>query len=249
MKNEILNTTLAYYSCWLGKKDIITDSKEEICFLYSECRNETQQGYAAPFDLYVFRSENRIIVSYGRKAKKHVDSLRERIKRICAVDELKQIICNVFEIAPKHNIKYVYAEMNPIDTCATILDKSHFQKFKAFFEECHNIVAGDWLYEWYLDMIEDKLCCGWMVDDTLVSCTDAPDMPYMQDYVQEIGITTLKLYEGRGYGTQCCLQCISNILKNGKVPIWSTTADNSSSQRLAEKVGFTKLADILTITI
>ena len=35
----------------------------------------------------------------------------------------------------------------------------------------------------------------------------------------------------------------------GKVPRWSISADNIASQRLAEKIGFIKLADVITLVL
>ena len=43
-------------------------------------------------------------------------------------------------------------------------------------------------------MVGEKLCWGLFVEDRLVSCTDAPGMPYMQEDVQEIGVNTLGPY-------------------------------------------------------
>ena len=36
-------------------------------------------------------------------------------------------------------------------------------------------------------------------------------------------------------------------LNQGKSPLWSTGVHNTASQKLAEKVGFIKLADVLTL--
>ncbi len=71
----------------------------------------------------------------------------------------------------------------------------------------------------------------------------------MPDEVQEIGINTLSDYRGKGYATVLCQSCANEIIKNGKVPQWSTAIDNVVSQKLAERVGFVKLADVITVTI
>lgn len=42
---------------------------------------------------------------------------------------------------------------------------------------------------------------------------------------------------------------LKNIIKGGKCPQWSCSADNIASARLAEKIGFIKLSDVLTLTI
>ncbi len=98
-------------------------------------------------------------------------------------------------------------------------------------------------------MAEKRLCCGFFLDNTLVSCTDAPDVPYMNDTVVEIGVNTLPDFYGKGFATECCKKCISNILKNSLCPIWSASSDNIASQALAEKVGFEKTADVITLTM
>lgn len=66
---QISDTTLAYYSLWIGQENILLQNKKGIEFLYSEERNKTQQGYGVPFDIYIFKSPERTVISYGSKAK------------------------------------------------------------------------------------------------------------------------------------------------------------------------------------
>ena len=74
-------------------------------------------------------------------------------------------------------------------------------------------------------------------------------MPYMENEVQEIGINTISDFRGKCCAVQSAIVCAENIIKSGKCPQWSCSADNTASSRLAEKVGFTKLSDVLTLTI
>ena len=76
-----------------------------------------------------------------------------------------------------------------------------------------------------------------------------PDMPYMQDKVQEIGINTLSEYRCKGYAKSVTLSCIKAIIEKGKCPLWSCSTHNTASERLAYSVGFRKLADVLTLGI
>ena len=71
----------------------------------------------------------------------------------------------------------------------------------------------------------------------------------MSNEVQKVGINTLQECRGKGYATDACMKCIEEMLKNGKVPQWSTDINNIASQKLAEKVGFVKLADVITVTL
>lgn len=125
-----------------------------------------------------------------------------------------------------------------------------YSKYLEFYQKIHpNCKKFDWLQDYFTEMVNENLCCGLFDNDYLVCCSDAPSMPYMQDLVQEIGINTLDGFKGKGYATDVCFACEREILKNGKSPLWSTTMDNIASQKLAEKVGFDKFADILTVTL
>jgi predicted GNAT family acetyltransferase len=106
-----------------------------------------------------------------------------------------------------------------------------------------------WVKEYFLKLVSNNYSHGIIVDEKLVSVTDAPDMPYMKEYVQEIGINTLKEYRGKGYARAVCLSCIKELLSRNICPIWSTGIDNIASDKLARSVGFERLADILTISL
>lgn len=97
-------------------------------------------------------------------------------------------------------------------------------------------------------MVRDCMCVGVFADGGLVSCTDAPGMPYMAGEVQEIGINTLQEYRGRGYASVACSKCIQEILDHHKTPTWSTTISNTASRKLAEKIGFAEFAEAIYIT-
>lgn len=246
---QISDTTLAYYSLWIGQKNNLSQSKNSIEFLYSEEREKTQQGYGAPFDIYIFKSPERTVISYGSKAKPYISTFADNLDENMTIDEIGNIAERIFHVKPVRNIKYVYSRQINLNTSAVTLKAADFDKYKELFEKCHHVTAGDWLYDYFIAMAEKRFCCGVFHDNTLVSCTDAPDVPYMNDTVVEIGVNTLPDFYGKGFATECCKKCISNILKNNLCPIWSTSSDNLASQALAEKVGFEKTADVITLTM
>lgn len=246
---QISDTTLAYYSLWIGQENILLQNKKGIEFLYSEERNKTQQGYGVPFDIYIFKSPERTVISYGSNAKQYISTFADNLDENMTIDEIGNIAERIFHIKPVHNIKYVYAKQITLSSDAVTLKAADFDKYKEFFEKCHHVTAGDWLYDYFIGMAEKRLCCGFYLDNTLVSCTDAPDMPYMNDKIAEIGVNTLSDFYGKGFATECCKKCISNILENDLCPIWSTSSDNLASQALAEKIGFEKVADVITLTL
>ena len=246
---QISDTTLAYYSLWIGQENILLQNKKGIEFLYSEERNKTQQGYGVPFDIYIFKSPERTVISYGSNAKQYISTFADNLDENMTIDEIGNIAERIFHVKPVRNIKYVYSRQINLNTSAVTLTASDFHKYKEFFEKCHHVTAGDWLYDYFIGMAEKRLCCGFYLDNTLVSCTDAPDMPYMNDKIAEIGVNTLPDFYGKGFATECCKKCISNILENDLCPIWSTSSDNLASQALAEKIGFEKVADVITLTM
>ena len=246
---QISDTTLAYYSLWIGQENILLQNKKGIEFLYSEERNKTQQGYGVPFDIYIFKSTERTVISYGSNAKQYISTFADNLDENMTIDEIGNIAERIFHVKPVRNIKYVYSRQINLNTSAVTIAASDFHKYKEFFEKCHHVTAGDWLYDYFIGMAEKRLCCGFYLDNTLVSCTDAPDMPYMNDKIAEIGVNTLPDFYGKGFATECCKKCISNILENDLCPIWSTSSDNLASQALAEKIGFEKVADVITLTL
>ncbi len=93
------------------------------------------------------------------------------------------------------------------------------------------------------------MCIGIYRDGGIVSCTDAPDMPYMGEQVQEIGINTLREYRGNGYAAMACSKCLQEMAAHHKIPLWSTAADNLASRRLAQKIGFAEYAEVISVTL
>ena len=55
----------------------------------------------------------------------------------------------------------------------------------------------------------------------------------------------------RGFGAAAAagIACAKSILAGGRVPQWSTGIGNVASQKTAARVGFFKLADVLTATL
>lgn len=247
---DYLRKTLGYYSKWLGDEQILLRDFEEVQYVYSSERNEPQYGYGRAFDLYVFIKNNKIIVSYGDKAKDKIIELKKNLHLGMSANDIRLIISKIFGKDPACNIKYVFSNINPTDDKAMVLKKEHYTKYADFFRKCNPDCNNfDWLKEYFNEMCQANLCVGVFDGEVLVCCSDAPGIPYMSDEVSEIGIHTLSEYRGRGYATSVCKKCIFEILRNGKVPQWSTSAENIASQKLAEKSGFVKLADVITLTL
>lgn len=251
-KEYYMKKTLAYYSKWIGQDDILEQKFNGVEYIYFDERNKILYGYGQSFDIYIFVMENKAIVSYGDKAKPKIEKLKNCLKNYKSIEDLKDIVKKVYNREVAHNIKYVFngTNVNDNDNIVKMLGNDDYKKYEEFFQKCNPGCSNiDWLQEYFDEMVMEHMCIGAIEDDILVSCTEAPGMPYMPDEVQEIGINTLSDYRGKGYATVLCQSCANEIIKNGKVPQWSTAIDNVISQKLAERVGFVKLADVITVTI
>jgi RimJ/RimL family protein N-acetyltransferase len=58
-----------------------------------------------------------------------------------------------------------------------------------------------------------------------------------------IGIETIRAYERRGVATATAARFVQLCLDRGVAPFWECRANNAGSIRVAEKVGFTRLAE------
>ncbi|MBE6999894.1 MAG: GNAT family N-acetyltransferase [Ruminococcaceae bacterium] len=249
---DYLSLTQAYYSAWIGRENVISDSPAGIIFVESEERNKTQYGYSDPIDLWLLQTGDRTFVSFGKKVKGKMEALRSALRPGMTAAEMVPVLTDVLGKAPYHGVKYVYAGSQNTSTRAVVLppeDGALFLAFQNVLYPPENEEENSWALEYFNEISAMGYCCGVIEDGILVSCTDAPGMPYMSDTIQEIGINTLPAYRKKGYAADACLLAISQILKSGKCPIWATGIDNLPSQRLAETIGFRVFGETLTLTL
>ncbi len=247
---DFAKVTAEYYSKWIGKDNILLDMGSGVEYIFSPERNLVQLGYSRQFDLFIFQQPDKLIISYGDKLKNRIDLFKSDLVSRAEPNDVIEMFGQRLGATVNHGIKYLYTEIPDIEHQAVYLKKSDYPRYLNFFlannPGCKNT---EWLEEYFKEMTDKNLCCGIYVNNTLVCCSDAPDMPYMKNYVQEIGINTLTEYRGLGYATDVCIAAVKVIIKNKKCPQWSTTATNVASQKLAEKIGFIKYADYYTVTL
>jgi len=201
-------------------------------------------------DIYIWVDSERIVVSYGDTVKSKINDLKN-LKG--SVSEISESLQDLFGVKPSHTIKYFYQAVPDISgqmgITATTLTLDNYNDFEKFWLSRFPDNNGEWLREYFEDMVKFNFCVGVYVDGVLASCTDAASMPYMVEQLQEIGINTLEKFRGYGYAAIACQKAAMNILQGGRYPIWSHSCTNVASQRIAEKIGFAKLADVLTLAL
>ena len=246
---DFLNVTKRYYNAWLGAPTL-ADAPFGVIPIYSAERNKIQEGYGAPFDLYVLLRDGRISCSYGDKLSERADTLAKHLSPDDTAEQAAEKIRSLLNCEVSHNIKYFLERMPEPSDNARPLSAEDYPCYREFFLQMNPGADVDgWLKDYFDGMVSEQLCCGVFIEGKLVSCTDAPSVPYLSGEVCEIGINTLPEYRGRGYAAGACALAMHNSVLGGKCPIWSTGADNTASQRLAEKLGFRKFADLLTVTL
>jgi hypothetical protein len=242
--------TREYYAMWLGVERGLLDNVG-VFWVYNNIRNHQPAGYPNALDVYAFITPRVIIVSYGDKASEFIPQIKDKLEIGMPIEEISTVLGEAFLSKVKHNIKYLYthhksAEGNPALKLSAHDCDAYLDFFKIANQNCKDI---SWVREYFLELVAKGYSYGVIKDGRLVSVTDAPDMPFMADLAQEIGINTLPLYQGNGYAKYACLSCVQAMLQAGICPQWSTTANNIASQKLAESIGFEKFFDNLSVTI
>lgn len=244
-------TTVNYYASWLGVCPHQL-SQPGIQCVYSLEREKTQIGYNQPYALYLYITDKTIVISYGEKASVHRDWIYDYFSSSKDLTQLKTLLYDKIAISPRHDIKYLFTGNIPEapNTHIRQLNINNYPEYLTFFLK-DNPESGttDWLYDYFNDIVAKGYIFGVYEDNQLVCATDAPSMPYLQDKVVEIGISTLNEFRNRGYAAQSVCAMLQYLILNGKTPIYSCASTNIASQMLAQKTGFTKLADVISISL
>lgn len=97
---------------------------------------------------------------------------------------------------------------------------------------------ASWIYKTWggpAGLAESGYAWGVFLSDEVVSiaCTF-----FLGNRYEDIGVVTTSGFRGMGLGTACAAALCVEISARGHVPSWTTSPDNSSSLRVAEKLGF-----------
>ena len=246
---DCLPVTLSYYSALAGMD--LSRASQGVTFLPSPVRDESLPGYGETLSLLAVKRGDRLVVSCGRKALDRLPALYPKLHGTMKAGEIAQVLSEVYGVQAHHSIKYFYAGDGEQGDGAVTLTGAQYEDFRAFFRAANPGKEGepDWLREYFDEITARRACCGVYQQGRLVSCTDGPSMPFLADRVQELGIHTLPDCRGQGLAQTACRRAIAEQLALGRAPLWSAGGGNIPSQRLAESLGFEKLADCVYITL
>jgi hypothetical protein len=129
---NISEMTCNYYSHWVGEN--ITGLSNGMHFIYNPDRDNTPKGYPEPMDVYVFLMNDRVIMSYGNRAKEKIEHSRDKINEASTIGHLKPFLENMFSVGVRCNIKYIYKNSVDCQIKAEILRPNQCELFLEFFK-------------------------------------------------------------------------------------------------------------------
>ena len=91
----------------------------------------------------------------------------------------------------------------------------------------------------YRDLLTEGFSAGAIVSGNLVGIVHTSAI---SEYHADIGTFVLDGYRNRGFSTASASIVAQLVQKSGQIPVWSAGENNFASQRVAQKLGFTKVA-------
>jgi RimJ/RimL family protein N-acetyltransferase len=93
-------------------------------------------------------------------------------------------------------------------------------------------------------MLEDGIVAAAIVDDRAVASIEGyPSTARYTNLMAE----TLPVYRNRGYATAAAALVVVEIQRQGRTPVWSASVDNPTSLRVAEKLGFERIGQMVYV--
>jgi len=199
--------------------------------------------------MYCVAFNDRIFISYSPELNKNfgINDIFTNVSDVATSITKMEIL---FTDKLKHRKAHYFTKLpNNIDTSKVVLlKKDNYNDYLQFFITHNQNASPDgWLYEYFINLVENNRCFGVYDDSILVCVTGAPDIPFMEGIITEPGIDTLVEYRGRGYAKAACVKYLEFAISQNEVPIWTCYHNNTASYKLAESLGYKWFCDLYTI--
>lgn len=243
-----LELTKQYYSEWLDI-GINQMDKKGIVLIRTDKRKICPKGHSSNLEVYAVANNSSLFISFSSDIDNEVH-ISNNISNMITVDagiaKLKALFGEKLQHRKAH---YFTGLRDDIDTSEVVCMKNeNYPEYLAFFMKQHpNASPEGWLEEYFKEISEEKRCYGIYKDNTLVSVTDAPDIPFMEGIITEPGVNTLAEYRDKGYAKAVCAKYLENAISRNEVPIWTCWYNNIASCKLAEKLGYEWFGDLYSI--
>lgn len=246
-----LAATKNYYAQWLSVPPELLDQAGNF-YLYSSERDQVQEGYHKPFDLYGYLTDLTTIITYGRKFEQDHPSVLKTFNEDSDVFQIKETIKEKTGKNLQHDYKYYFTRLPHIVEIekARQLTQQEYPDFLLFYQTQYpDSQADSWLVDYFDEIVAKGYVFGIFDDDKLVSVSDSLAMSYLKESAVELGINTLPAYRNRGYAKIVLGAMLRFVFSLSKVPIVSSASSNIASQKLVESIGFVKLADGVSLSL
>lgn len=233
---EIKKITYDYYSCFCGAD--ISNFEHGIQFVCTDERSLILKGFGCKYSIYILCKGDACIVAYSPKYQSYFDELTK-------LTDAKELITTINQSYPLKAYQLMeFVKERVFDyKDARMLKRDDYPLFETFFKKAYPSVSEiDWLKGYFEEKVDKEFFFGYINDDGLVAACDAPDMPYMDRYIQHTGIITLPEYRKKGYAKLCTALATHHHIQSGIVPQWECTLDNVASIELAKSIGYKEFA-------
>lgn len=243
-----LQRTKQYYADWL---DVDTDAMDNkgIVLIETDKRKICPTGYPRNLELFSVAAGGSLFVSFSPDLGNRVH-LRDCFNAITAVEAGIAVLKETFkEKLCQHRTYYFAGLPDNIDTAEVVcLKKDDYPAYLSFFVKQNPGASPEgWLEGYFTKLADNGRCYGIFRDRVLVCATGAPDVPFMDGVITELGVDTLAGFRGKGYARAVCAEYIKNALSRSEAPIWTSWHGNSASTRPADQLGFRWFADLYTV--
>ena len=233
---EIKKRTYDYYSCFCGVG--VSNFEYGIQFVCTDERSRILKGFGWKYSIYILCKEDACIVSYSPKYQPYFDELTQ-------LTDVMELIATINQSYPLK----AYQLMEFVEECvfdykdARMLKRDDYPMFETFFKKAYPSVSEiGWLKAYFEGKVDKGFFFGYIIVDELVALCDAPDMPYMEGYIQHTGIVTLPEYRRKGYAKLCAALATHHHIQSGIVPQWECALDNVASIQVAKSIGYKEFA-------
>ena len=233
---EIKKITYDYYSCVCGAD--VSSFEHGIQLICTDERSHILKGFGCKYSIYVLCKEDACIVTYAPKYQSYFNELTQ-------LKDAKELIDTIKQSYPLKGYQLMeFAEERIFDyKDARMLNRDDYPLFEIFFKKAYPSVSEiGWLKAYFEGKVDKGFFFGYIIDDELVALCDAPDMPYMEGYIQHTGIVTLPEYRRKGYAKLCAALATHHHIQSGIVPQWECALDNIASIQVSKSIGYKEFA-------
>ena len=245
---DCLQCTKQYYADWLDADADAMDRKG-IVLIETNKRKICPRGYPRNLELFSVATSEGLFVSFSPDLGNKVH-VRDGFNAITAVEAGIAILKEIFKEKLCQHKTYYFTELpDNIDTAEVVcLKKDDYPAYLSFFIKQNPDASPEgWLEGYFTKLADNRRCYGIFRDRALVCATGAPDVPFMDGVITELGVDTLAGFRGKGYAQAVCAEYIKNALSRNEAPIWTCWHNNIASSLLAERLGYQWFSDLYTV--